>query len=297
MNPCLRSSIVAGLKDGSIVPYLGPGVLADVISLASGATLPATSEQLIIGLNGGKPMAPKLMYEFPRAAMNVELKRGRAAVTRFLNTTYGDTRWSRSALHDWLLTIRPPYVVDINRDTQLIDSHAGTPHTLILGCARLGGSDFRFRLYAYDGSDYGEITPEQADTALPVLFKPMGSPRPKPSYIASDADYVDYITELMGGFAVPAFVKTLRRDKRYLLLGMRLNRDSERMVLSDLIYGAATPAGWALIEKATDKEKRFLDKRGIELIEASLQDLMSEAGDRAELPAHASCAKYLALLA
>lgn len=291
MNPCLRSNIVAGLKDGSIVPYLGPGVLADVVSLASGAALPATSEQLIIGLNGGKPMAPKLMYEFPRAAMNVELKRGRAAVTRFLNTTYGDTPCSRSALHNWLQAIRPPYVIDINRDTQLIDSHAGTPHTLILGCARLGGSDFRFRLYAYDGNDYGEIAPEQADTRLPVLFKPMGSPRPKPTYIASDADYVDYITELMGGFAVPAFVKTLRRGKRYLLLGMRLNRDSERMVLSDLIYGAATPAGWALIEEATDKEKRFLDKRGIELIEASLQDLMSEAGDRAELPAHIWCSQ------
>ena len=295
MNPHLRTSIVTGLKDGSIVPYLGPGVLADVHSPASSEALPATSEQLIIGLNGGKPMAPKLMYEFPRAAMNIELKRGRAAVTRYLSSTYGDTRWSRSALHDWLQAMLPPYVIDINRDTQLIDSHAGTPHTLILGCARLGGSNFRFKLYAYDGSNYGENPPDQADTRLPVLFKPMGSPKPKPSYIASDADYVDYITELMGGFAVPDFVKTMRRGKRYLLLGMRVNRDTERMVLSDLIYGAATPAGWALIEKATDKEKRFLDKRGIELIEASLQDLMSEAGDRADLPAHASCAKYVAL--
>ena len=295
MDSKLRSHLIDGLKDGSIVPYLGPGVLADVVSPASGEALPATSEQLIIGLNGGKPMAPKLMYEFPRAAMNIELKRGRAAVTRYLSSTYGDTRWSRSALHDWLQAMHPPYVIDINRDTQLIDSHAGTPHTLILGCARLGGSNFRFKLYTYDGSNYGEITPDQADTRLPVLFKPMGSPKPKPSYIASDADYVDYITELMGGFAVPDFVKTMRRGKRYLLLGMRVNRDTERMVLSDLIYGAATPAGWALIEKATDKEKRFLDKRGIELIEASLQDLMSEAGDRADPPAHASCAKYVAL--
>ncbi len=73
---------------------------------------------------------------------------------------------------------------------------------------------------------------------LPVLFKPMGAP--KPSYIASD---VDNITELMGGLAVPGFVKAQRRGKRYLLLGLRLNRDTERMVLSDLIYDAASPAG------------------------------------------------------
>jgi len=271
--PQLRNEILAGLHDGSVVPYLGPGVLADVVSPA-GEAMPATSEQLILGLNGGKPMAPKLMYEFPRAAMNVELKRGRKAVTRYLDATYGAAHWSRAALHDWLQDLRPGYVIDFNRDTQLIDSYAGTPHILVLGCARLGGSDFRFKLYAYDGSDYSAIVPEQAAPGLPVLFKPMGAPKPEASYIAADADYVDFITELMGGFAVPAFVKTRRQGKRYLLLGMRLNRDTERMVLADMIYGAAAPAGWALIADANDKEKRFLKKLGIELIAADCRDII-----------------------
>ena len=57
---------------------------------------------------------------------------------------------------------------------------------------------------------------------------------------------------------------------------MNLTRDSERMQLADLIYGAASPAGWALIEQANDKERRFLKKLGIELIEANLQELLSE---------------------
>jgi hypothetical protein len=105
----------------------------------------------------------------------------------------------------------------------------------------------------------------------------MGAPRPESSYIASDADYVDYITELMGGFAVPGFVKELRRGKRYLLLGLRLNRDTERMVLSDLIYGAAEPAGWALIERPSDKERRFCQRLNIEIVEGSLAELMGAA--------------------
>lgn len=276
MDSRLRTQLLTGLKDGSIVPYLGPGVLADVVSTTTGEPMPATSDQLILAMNGGKPMSPKLMYEFPRAAMNVELKRGRAAVTRFLDTTYGATQWTRSAVHDWLQAIDPPYVIDINRDRQLIDSYSGRPHLLIVGCARLGGSDYRFKLYAHDGGNYSEISPEQADSSLPVLFKPMGAPAPKSCYIASDADYVDYLTELMGGFAVPAFVKARRRDKRYLLLGMNLTRDSERMVLADLIYGAASPAGWALIDAPSDKERRFLKKLGIELIEAALPELLSE---------------------
>ena len=271
----------AGLADGSIVPYLGPGVLADVTSKADGRAMPATGDQLILAMNNGQPMAPKLMYEFPRAAMNIELKRGRSAVTRFLDTTYGTTKWTRAALHDWLAEIYPPYVIDINRDTQLQDSYAHMPHLLILGCARVvvkrGGSDYRFKLFSHDGDSYVEIHPLQADPALPVLFKPMGSPAPKSSYIASDADYVDYITELMGGFAVPAFVKTRRKGKRYLLLGMRLNRDSERMVFSDLIHDAAQqPAGWALIAKPTDKERRFCSNQGIEIVEATVADFLQE---------------------
>ena len=268
----------SGLTDGSIVPYLGPGVLADVTSTLDSRTMPASSEQLILAMNNGSPMAPKLMYEFPRAAMNVELKRGRAAVTRFLDTTYGETRWTRAAVHEWLATLHPPYVIDINRDTQLLDSYDRIPHLLILGCARIGGTDYRFKLYVSDGRSYREIPPEQADASLPVLFKPMGAPRPQPSYIASDADYVDYITELMGGFAVPAFIKTRRRGKRYLLLGMRLNRDSERMVLSDLLHDAATePAGWALIADPNDKERRFCKRIGIELIEEEVTALVGEA--------------------
>lgn len=278
MDNTLLTHLIAGVKNGSIVPYLGPGVLADVTSVTNGQHMPVSSDDMIIAMNGGRPMAPKLMYEFSRAAMNVELKRGRNAVTRFLNQTYGDTQWTRACFHDWLKSVAPAYVIDINRDTQLIDSYADRPHLLILGCSRIGGTAYRFKLYAYDGTQYKAIEPETAPAHLPILFKPMGAPKPEASYIASDADYVDYITELMGGFGIPHFVKTMRKEKQYLLLGMRLNRDTERMVLSDIIYGATKPAGWALIEQPTVKERRFLERQNIELIEGSLSDFLASAG-------------------
>ncbi|MDD5297322.1 MAG: SIR2 family protein [Rhodocyclaceae bacterium] len=272
MTPELRDRLIAGLKDGSIVPYLGPGVLADVKNIATGEPIPADSDSLIIAMNGGKPMAPKLMYEFARAAMNVELKRGRSAVNKFLTRTYGETAWSRSPVHDWLKAIKPPYVIDINRDTQLQDSYADMPHTLVVGVARLGGGAYRYKLFAWDGSAYGKV--DILNSNLPILFKPMGTPRPEANYIASDADYVDYITELMGGYAIPPAVKEYRKDRRYLLLGVRLNRDTERMVLSDMIYGAAAPSGWALIPEPTDKERRFCKKLGLEIVRGDLSMLL-----------------------
>ncbi|MBI4741854.1 MAG: SIR2 family protein [Betaproteobacteria bacterium] len=270
MAPELRDKLLAGLKNGGIVPYLGPGVLADVRDAATGAPIPSDSDSLILAMNGGKPMAAKLMYEFPRAAMNVELKRGRGAVSKFLNRTYGGTVWTRGAVHDWLKAISPHYVVDINRDTQLQDSYADTPHNLVVGVARTGGTDFRYKLYSWDGNAYRRT--DLIDPSLPILFKPMGTPKPEANYIASDADYVDFITELMGGFAIPPELKALRGGKQYLLLGLRLNRDTERMVMADIIYGAARPAGWALIGAPTDKERRFCTKLGLELIEGDVFD-------------------------
>lgn len=271
------TALLARLADGGIVPYLGPGAVAGVVDTASGRAMPADSDSLILALNDGKPMAPRLMYEFPRAAMHVELKRGRKALTRFLDATYRDTAWSASPLHDWLGSLRLPYVIDTNRDTLLQRAYAGTPHTLIVGVARIAGTDYRFRLYHHDGRCYRAIDQEAVDTALPILFKPLGTPLPEAHYIASDADFVDYLTELMGGFAIPGFVKRLRQSRRYLLLGVRLNRDTERMLLSDIAHGAAQPAGWALMPEANAKERRFMARLGIEVLDADIADLLAAA--------------------
>jgi hypothetical protein len=274
----LLNDLLQGIRENRIVPYLGPYALAGARHAVTGEAMPADSDSLILAMNGGKPMAPKLMYEFPRAAMNLELKRGRSFIEQFLAKTYGETRWSRAPLHNWLAEVKPRYVIDINRDTQLQDSYAGTPHLLIRGLARIAGTDYRFAIHHYDGSSYREIGQGDADPNLPILFKPMGSPVPKPNFIASDADYVDYITELMGGFAIPSFLKEYRKDKQYLMIGLPLNRDSERMVMTDITYGSGTPRGWVLNKAPTDKEKRFCARFGLEILDYDLDDLLATAG-------------------
>ncbi|TLP44258.1 SIR2 family protein [Cohaesibacter sp. CAU 1516] len=270
MNRSDIETIIEKIASGSVVPYLGPGVLYDVRHDPSGESMPADSDSLILAMNRGRPMAPKLMYEFPRAAMNIELKRGRRFIEQFLTKLYGAEKWSRAALHDWLASLKPAYVIDINRDLQLQQSYQQVPHLLVRGIARIGGTDYRFMLHQHDGETYRGVTIEEADTSLPILFKPLGSPLPHSTYIASDADFVDYLTELMGGFGVPAFLKSQRKGKQYLFLGMRFTRDTERMVMSDIIHDAAEEAGWALIPNPTDKERRYCAKKGITIIEMDL---------------------------
>ena len=121
---------------------------------------------------------------------------------------------------------------------------------------------------------------QTANPDLPILFKPLGTPRPEPTYIASDADYVDYITELMGGFAVPGFVKEWRQGKQYLIAGVRLKRDTQRMILSDMVVDADSPAGWALIPEPTAKERRYCVSKHIEILECTIPDLLGAHATR-----------------
>ena len=265
------------LSTGTVVPFIGAEALSDVTHRDTGAKIPATSDELIYAINGGKPMAPRLMYEFSRAAMNIELKRGRAVVHRSLEAVYSDSGWSTAALHVWLASLNLPYIIDINRDTGLQKLWAERAHTLITGIARIRGGT-RYKLYRHDGTGYAAASEDDAtiDASAPILFKPCGTPMPEANWIASDADFVDYITELMGGFAIPPYLKERRKGLRYLVLGTRLNRDTTRMLLSDFIYDAAEPAGWALLPNANAKEKRYCERIGLEVIDADWQELVGE---------------------
>ena len=270
-------NIIDGIRSGTVVPYLGPGVLKQVVDANDGSPIPADSDSLIFAMTGGQPMAPRLMHEFPRAAMHMENKKGRRFIEHFLQKIYGERSWSTSGFHQWLASLNPAYVIDGNRDTQLQTCYADRAHTLVVGAARIAGTPYRFDIYSFHDGQYHSVSQEQVDPTLPVLFKILGTPTPKPSFIASDADFVDYITELMGGFAVPSWLKQYRQDKRYVLLGMRFVRDTERMVMNELTFGAANPAGWALIADPTEKEKRFCSRKQIQIIEADWSDLMQYA--------------------
>jgi hypothetical protein len=248
---------------GTLIPYLGPGALSGVVG-ATGEPIPADSHSLILALNGGRPMAPKLMYEFPRAAMNVELKRGRSAVVKFLDTLYRDTVWQPSPLYRWLGESDIRYIVDTNRDTLLQQAWADRPHLLVVGVARIGGTPYRFRIYQRRQGEYHEIDQQAMDPALPILFKPLGTPIPHSDYIAADADFVDYITELMGGFAIPEGIKQRRLGQRYLSIGLNFDRDTERMVFSDITWGADADRAIALMASPPGpKVKRWLARQGM----------------------------------
>ena len=259
-----------GIARGEIVPLIGPGALSGSRDAADGAFLPVAEADLTRAMNGGRPMSPRLASDLPRAAMALEFRKGRRAVTRFLAALYGGRAWTPTPLQSWIAGLAPPYLIDLNRDGVLA-ARLG-PHLLVQGVARIGAALPRFRLFSCGGT---ACTPLPADAGnpggLPVLFKPLGSAEPEAGFVVADADFVDYITELMGGFAVPPFLKAARRGRRYLIAGLPLSRDLERMIVRELIHDAdPAGAGWLVLERPNPKEIRFARQMNLILVEAPL---------------------------
>lgn len=131
----------------------------------------------------------------------------------------------------------------------------------------------RYELYEYDveSQKYFQVEEEALDDAKKILFKPMGSTLPEPTFVISDADYVDWLTEAMGGFAMPPVIKSYRKAKKYLFLGTSFDRDTDRMVANELTMHLE--GGYVITDKELGKkEKKFVEKHNLEVLEMSLDE-------------------------
>ncbi|MDD2838341.1 SIR2 family protein [Sulfuricurvum sp.] len=273
MDTTIFETIKKEIRNQTTIPYFGLGVFEGIMT-KDGEAVPHDSDSLILAMNGGRAMAPRLMYEYSRAAMHLEQRRGVEYMTQLINHIYTKP-FDPTPLHKAIVDMMPRYIIDTNRDTKLQEVLAYTPHCMIIGKARIMGNDYRYEVYEYDveNQKYFLVEEEVLETAEKILFKPMGTPLPNPSFIISDADYVDWLTEAMGGYAVPKVLKTYRKTKKYLFLGTSFDRDTDRMVANELSLDLE--GGYVITDKELGKkEKKFIDKHNLEVIPMSLPEFI-----------------------
>lgn len=261
------------LRNQTTIPYFALGVF-EGIQTKEGHDVPYDSDSLILAMNEGRAMAPRLMYEYSRAAMHLEQRRGVEYMTQLINHIYTKS-FDPTPMHKAIVDMMPRCIIDTNRDTKLQELLAFTPHVLVVGKSRIMGNDYRYEVYEYDvdNQKYFLVDEEVLGTAEKILFKPMGSPLPNPSFIISDADYVDWLTEAMGGFAVPKMLKTYRKAKKYLFIGTYFDRDTERMVANELTLDLE--GGYVITDKELGKkEQKFIEKHNLEVIPMSLGEFI-----------------------
>jgi len=259
------------LRNQTTVPYFGLGIFEGT-KTKDGEQMPYDSDSMILTMNNGRPMSQRLMFEYSRAAMHLEERRGMEYITQLVNHIYCKD-YEPTPLHKAILNMMPRYIIDTNRDPKLQELLAFEPHCLILGKARLTMEKDRFELYEYDveSKKYFQVEEEALDDAKKILFKPMGSTLPEPSFVISDADYVDWLTEAMGGFAMPPVIKAYRKTKKYLFLGTSFDRDTDRMVANELTLDLE--GGYVITDKELGKkEKKFIEKHNLEVLDMSLEE-------------------------
>ena len=268
-------NIVEKLKEGTLVPFLGMGVFKQTVT-SDGSSLPYDSDSMILALNNGRAMSSRLMYEYSRAAMSLEQRKGREFIVQMTNHIYSSKEYELPLTYKWLSKIKPKYVVDTNMDDSLQKIYSDVEHFLITGISRITADYDRFVIYKYDleKKDYNEIKKTELSLDLPILFKPMGSTKPKMNFIISDADFVDWLTEAMGGYALPPQLKEFRKDKEYLFLGVDFSRDTFRMVANEITLGLK--GGLTLLDKEelTKKEDKFIKTHNLENMNISINEFI-----------------------
>lgn len=263
------------LRNQTTVPYFGLGIFKDTVT-KEGEQMPYDSDSMILMMNNGRPMSERLMFEYSRAAMHLEQRRGVDYIVQLTNHIYTKD-FEPTPLQKSILDMAPRYIIDTNRDSKIQELLAYEPHTLIVGKARILDNDYRYEIYEWDieNQKYFQVDEEALDDAKKILFKPMGTTLPEPSFVISDADYVDWLTEAMGGYAVPSVLKTYRKAKKYLFLGTAFDRDTDRMVAHELTMGLE--GGYVINDKPlSKKEKKFIERHNLELIEMSLEAFTKE---------------------
>ncbi|MDR2034442.1 MAG: SIR2 family protein [Helicobacteraceae bacterium] len=260
-----------GISAGAIAPYLGLEIFKGATD-AKGEKLPSSSDEIIFALNSGRPMSERLMLEYPRAAMAIEQRKGRKSLEALFANIYKNG-FEPLAIHKKIMAFSPKIVVDTNRDGALQSLFNGD-FTLVSGIARVIGNRPRFEAYANNEP----IAPEKVTLDKPLLFKPLGILEPQTQLILSDADFVDWITEAMAGMAAPSAFKLRRADLKWLFLGVNFERDTDRMVASEIIGGESSGGGWLVTKKMLSRaEKNFLERHKIEVVSEKLEEFINDA--------------------
>ena len=263
------------IKAGQLIPFLGMGVFENT-KTKDGSILPYDSDSMILALNNGRAMSDRLMYEYSRAAMSLEQRKGREFIIQMTNHIYSSKEYELPAVYKWLKELKPKYIIDTNIDDSLQKIYSDVEHFLITGVSRITADWDRYLVYSFDVKEqkYTRIEKEKLTLDLPILFKPMGSTKPEMNFIISDADFVDWLTEAMGGYAMPNLLKEYKKDKEYLFLGVDFSRDTFRMVANELTIDLKGGITLLNKEELTKKEDKFIKTHNLNNLDMSIDEFI-----------------------
>ena len=249
--------VTARLREGHIVPYLGPGVAE-----MSKPEVPMTPEALAAFFGTKVALPRRARGNAWASAQHIESNKHRSTVTALMAQAFGPGV-APTALHRHLASLSLPMIVDTWYDGAMRAALESRPDWgEVQGITRAGiGEDRWYRFYDGQGK---EIDRTAATDWTTVLYKPHGSIVPAKNFLISDADYVEVLTEIDIQTPIPDVVKERRTGRSFLFIGCRFNDQLLRTYARQITKRSAD-AHYALVEPETlsRNELRFLVEQGL----------------------------------
>lgn len=253
----LLANVAARLRNGSIVPYLGPGVAE-----LSKPDVPRTPDALATFFGTKVALPRRARGNAWAAAQYIESNKHRSTVTGLMAQAFA-APVEPTALHRHLATLRLPMIVDTWYDGAMraaLGARDGWGE--VQGITRAGIGELHwYRFYDADGKEVDSVA---AGNWTTVLYKPHGGVLPARNFLISDADYVEVLTEIDIQTPIPEVVKQRRIGRSFLFIGCRFDDQLLRIYARQITKRSAN-VHYALFEPdvLSRNERSFLLDQGL----------------------------------
>jgi len=253
----MLAGIAARLREGQVIPYLGPG-LAEM----SKPDVPMTPEALAAFFGTKVALPRRARGNAWASAQHIESNKHRSTVTALMAQAFAPLV-APTALHHHLASLSLPMIVDTWYDGAMRAALEGRENWgEVQGITRAGiGEDRWYRFYDGKGKEVDRTAARDWTT---LLYKPHGSIAPAKNFLISDADYVEVLTEIDIQTPIPDIVKDRRTSRSFLFIGCRFN-DQLLRTYARQISKRSADAHYALVDPdaLSRNELRFLVEQGL----------------------------------
>ena len=289
--------VFASLAEGTVIPYLGPGVLA---ATPGSEELPGSPARLVLRLIAKASVPHKIRNNLTAAAQFIENFKHRKTVVKAMTEAF-TADVSPGDLHRYFAALpQLPVIVSTWYDDLLMKALSGHPWPAPLasipsakafasraawGAVQGVSQSEHFGTWVqYFDKSGARVEEAQAREWATLLYQPLGSIAPAANFLVSDTDFVEVLTEIDIQTPIPALVQERRRDRHFLFLGCRFATQLDRMFARQIMK-RSSDRHWALLEgELTRNETRFLADQNIQRIDMSLSEFLARAGRASMAP-------------
>lgn len=265
-NDELFKEVAAGLMEGTVIPYIGPGVFQGK------APFPVTPGELAAWLGSKVTVPGRARGHLSAVAQYIENFKHRKTLTGLMKEAFS-AEAVPTAFHRFLAALPTlPLVVDTWYDGTLARMFSRPDekerfYGQLFGVSRSECANEWFR-------SAGSCAPGDSEEEKTLIYQPHGSVYPEPNFLVSDSDYVEVLTEIDIQTPIPPIVQRLRTGRHFLFMGCRFNNQGDR-IFARQIMKRSSDRHWALIEEETPpKEARFLFMQNIQPIRMGLEEFI-----------------------